>query len=150
MAPKPNNSTYHWTAGDIVGPILFICFVIGIILLVIWKKARCCIPCCVFFDSIRGKHRERKRRSYIKSKRQPSKGEELDLEVGIALNADVQSTNINHNVQERNILSAHGGHAEPAPPSKFAVQSHEDYEGFGKGGLLEQPIMAHLRGGCAL
>ena len=56
MAPIPNNAPYQWKEGDIIGLVLFPCFMVSIIILIIWRKARCCIPCCILFDNLQGKN----------------------------------------------------------------------------------------------
>ena len=149
MAPVLIDSSYHWTAGDIIGPVTFLGFMISILMLLFWNKARCCISCCVFVGNLRGKTAGDNRRSCAKSAPHKSSYVASKPAAGRGSYPDARDTENNHDQLETVSLSACPSSSEPVPHISSVIDEFEGQARGGKGGVPNPPIRVHLREECS-
>lgn len=149
MVPVRRNAPFHWTVGDIVGPILFVCFSVAILILLFWKRARCCIPCCRFFDKIRGKQPKEDNHRQVRLASQKPRHKSTKSKAERPSRSQTAASEDHRKLLERDRFPAHLGQASQAPLASAATKDFDREDRRSGGRVLEQPIKANIKGVCS-
>ena len=115
---------------------------VGLVILVIEKKSRCCITCYSFRDRRRCNKGSGNRNKSRKPRLKPPRIEVPDLEAGLAPNFDPQSQDDPSESSGERFLPARHGHSSSAlmTESRTKMDQNDKYK------LLPAlPAMAHLK-----
>lgn len=144
MAPIPSDAPYQWKEGDIIGLVLFPCFMVSIIVLILWRNARCCIPCCILFDNLQGENATEDRLKCTKSGRRRSSHVVKGYKTRLASFTTVTIADDDRNSPRQISLPTRPGFERSVPVSSSTPQASNRQTRAALIGLPKKPIKAYL------